>query len=176
MIADTTEPIVEDATAQIRRRYQQKRCLVCGARNRASTWALFCTAHIATHRYCPVCIRVGMADEMGNDRSRCRTCSRKRALEHYYRNPDRTCYAIRLRQMHVRSGTRGDQIMDSMRRRIALAELVRRTPGMSWRERGLLVGRNPTQMAYNYRNQCQGPQPDADEADRGKRKRGRDAG
>jgi hypothetical protein len=172
-MTDTADPIIESPVAQIRRRYQQKKCLVCGARNRASGWALFCAAHITTHRYCAICETVRLAEDYGSDRSRCRACSRTRALAHYYGDPERSMYRMRLRQIHTRAGTRGDQIMDGMRRRIALAALVKATPGMSWPKRGALIGRYGPQLAYNYRMQCQGMQLDADTPDRAKRKRGR---
>jgi hypothetical protein len=161
----------EDTRTQLRRRYQQKKCLICGARDRAGRTALFCAAHL-DYRYCATCMTVRTSASHGRDKSRCKTCSATRALDHYYRDPDRCLYRMRLIQMAKRSGTRGDQIMDSMRRRIALADLVRQTQGMSWPKRAALIGANACQLAYNYRTQCAGPLPDADTPDRAKRKRG----
>lgn len=168
-----TDLHIEDGRTQTRRRYQHKRCLVCGARNRATPWALFCALHIATHCYCAICETVQDAAGFGCDRSRCRACSRARALDSYYADPDRSKYRIRLMQMARRASTRGDQVLEGMRRRIALAELVKRTPGMSWEKRGALVGRYGPQLGSDYRDQCAGRVRDVDMPDRGKRKRGR---
>lgn len=168
----TDQPLTESANAQTRRRYQQKKCLVCGAKNRATPWALFCARHSATHRYCSLCETVTSASDYGADRSRCRLCSRRRAIDAYYADPDRSKYRMRLRQMAVRTGTRSDQVFASVRRRIALASLVKATPGMSWCERGALIGRYGPQLASDNRNQCAGRVRDVDTPDRGKRKRG----
>lgn len=170
MPTDTSAPLTESPRSQVRRRYQQKKCLHCGARTRATPWALFCAAHVATHRYCPLCETVQDATSYGSDRSRCQTCSRARALKHYYADPDRSKYRIRLIQMAQRRETRGDQVFANMRRRIALAELVKTTPDMSWVERGALVGRYGPQLASDYRDQCAGRVRDVDVPDRGKRK------
>jgi anaerobic selenocysteine-containing dehydrogenase len=168
----SAEEHTELPAAQLRRRYQQKKCLVCGAKNRATPWALFCASHSATHRYCSLCETVVATPDYGSDRSRCRLCSKRRALDHYYADPDRSKYRIRLRQMAGRQGTRGDQVFANIRRRIALAELVRRTPDMSWTERGRMVGRYGPQLASDYRHQCAGTVRDVDTPDRVKRKRG----
>jgi len=167
----TAERETEDPRVTLKRRYQQKRCLVCGARNRASPCALFCAAHIGAYRYCAVCGTVGTCDAHGRDKSRCRRCSSARATRAYHADPDRCLYRIRLMQMARRSGTRGDQIFESMRRRIALAALVAATPGWSWPQRARVFGKNAQQLAYNYRTQCAGPQMDVDSPDRMKRRR-----
>jgi len=75
-------------------------------------------------------------------------------------------YRIRLRQIASRKETRGDQIFAHMRRRIALAELVQRTPGWSWPRRAALVGGCPAQLAYQWRRQLSDRLRDVDEADR----------
>jgi hypothetical protein len=168
------DEITESPKTQLRRRYQQKKCLVCGAKNRATPWALFCASHRATHRYCSLCETVQAVGDYGADRSRCRICSRRRALDQYYADPERSKYRIRLRQMAVRSGTRGDQVFANIRRRIALANLVRQTPGISWPERGQLIGRYGPQLASDYRDQCAGRVRDVDAPDEHKRKRGRE--
>lgn len=167
----TAERETEDVTTQVRRRYQQQRCLVCGARDRASPWSLFCAAHIGDYRHCAVCGTVSTLDVHGRDKSRCKRCSSERALDAYYADPDRCLYRIRLMQMAKRSGTRADQIFESMRRRIALADLVKSTPGWSWARRAAIVGKNAQQLAYNYRTQCAGPRLDVDSPDRMKRRR-----
>jgi hypothetical protein len=71
MPTDTSTPEIESPTIQLRRRYQQKKCLVCGAKQRATPWSLFCAAHIDAHRYCALCETVTTADAFGADRSRC---------------------------------------------------------------------------------------------------------
>jgi hypothetical protein len=73
-------------------------------------------------------------------------------------------------QLARRQGTRGDQMLDCMRRRIALAALVKRTPRWTWEQRGQLVGRYGPQLAADYRDQCAGRVRDVDSADRDKRK------
>jgi hypothetical protein len=167
---DTSTPEIEPPTIQLRRRYQQRKCLACGAKQRATPWSLFCAVHIETHRYCPQCETVMTPEAFGAYRRRCATCSRARALAHYHADPDRSKYRIRLRQMAVRSCTRSDQVLDCMRRRIALAALVKRTPGWTWEQRGQLVGRYGPQLATDYRNQCAGRVRDVDAAGRDQRK------
>lgn len=169
----TADPAAESPAAQLRRRYQQRKCLVCGARSTAhGQRSLFCAAHLTGWRYCAVCSALQPVEDHGRDKSRCKACSARRALAAYYADPDRCLYRIRLAQMSRRSGTRGDQLFASMRRRIALAAFVKATPGMPWRQRAALIGVHPAQLAYNYRLQCSGPQPDVDAPERAKRKRG----
>lgn len=69
-------------------------------------------------------------------------------------------------EMARRKQTRSDQIFQAVKRRIALADLVRGTPGMSWEKRGRLVGADPTYLAESYRKQCRGAVRDADNIDR----------
>lgn len=162
----SAERETEDPRIQIRRRLQQRRCLVCGARqlvNNATSY--FCRAHIAHWRYCSTCEVLRPAAEHGKD-SRCQACASRKALDYYHQYPDATIYRIRLRQMATRTATRGDQILAHMRRRIALAELVKRTPGWSWPKRAALVGGCPQQLAYQWRRQLRGDLRDVDATDR----------
>jgi hypothetical protein len=154
-----------------RRRLQQRRCLVCGARQLVNQQtSYFCASHIATHRYCTLCETLRSAEEHGRD-SRCRACATNRALMAYHADPDRTLYRIRLKQMAQRKATRGDQLFASVRRRIALADLVRATPGMSWPQRAAIVLGNPTWLADAWRKQVRGDVRDPDMADRAKQRR-----
>lgn len=160
----------EDIRAQTRRRIQQRRCLVCGARQLVNhSTSYYCALHITTHRFCPLCETLRTAEEHGKD-ERCRTCSAGRALAAYYADPDRTLYRMRLKQMARRAATRGDQIFASVRRRIWLAELVAATPGLSWPKRAAIVGGDPTWLADAYRKQVSGKVRDPDQVDIGKRR------
>ena len=98
--------------------------------------------------------------------STCRSCHSSRALARYYADPDRTIYRIRLKQIATRERTRGEQIFEGVRRRIALAELVRQTPGWSWPKRATIFGGYPQQLAYAYRQQISGDVRDVDATDR----------
>jgi hypothetical protein len=161
----------EDARTQVRRRLQQRRCLVCGSRglvNRQTSY--FCAAHVATHRFCSTCETLCPTHAHGAD-SRCRACSTARSLSYYHANAERNIYRIRLRAIAQRRESRGEQILRRMRDRIALASLVAATPGWSWRQRGQLLGRNAAQLATAYRRQCAGDVSDADGPDRATRKR-----
>lgn len=160
----------EDPRTQTRRRLQQRRCLVCGARQLVNqSTSYFCALHIGTHRFCPLCETVRTTEEHGND-SRCRPCAASRALAAYYAEPDRTLYRMRLKQMARRTCTRGDQIFASVRRRIWLADLVAATPGLSWPKRAALVGSDPTWLADAYRKQVGGAVRDPDQVDVGKKR------
>jgi len=156
----------ESARTQIRRRLQQRRCLVCGARdlvNHATSY--FCRLHIGTHRYCSTCETLRPAADHGKD-SRCKGCANDKALAYYRENSDKNIYRIRLQQIARRTTTRGDQILAGVRRRIALADLVRATPGMSWPKRAAIVNMNATQLAHAYRTQLRGLVCDVDATDR----------
>lgn len=161
----SAERETEDSRTQIRRRLQQRRCLQCGARSLSPYGSYFCRAHIRTHRFCSLCETLRPTEEHGKD-SRCKACAAARALECYYANTDRNVYRIRLKQIANRTTTRGDQILEAVRRRIWLAELVRQTPGMSWPKRAAMVGMNATQLAQSYRWQCSGQLRDVDASDR----------
>lgn len=163
---DPSVPIEEDDRTKWRRRLQQRRCLACGAaqlHNRTSSY--FCSAHIRTHRYCSTCETLRERDARGKD-SRCKSCASARALARYHANPGANLYRLRLKQMARRERTREDQIFDGVRRRIALAAFVKRTPGMSWPKRAAVLGVNPTQLAASYRTQLRDDLQDADASDR----------
>lgn len=163
-------PIAEDARTQARRRIQQKRCLVCGARRLANqNVSYFCPTHLATHRWCPVCEVLRPTEEHGKD-DRCRGCSNTRATQAYYADPDRTLYRLRLKQIARRRQNRADEIFDAARKRIALAAFVAATPGWTWAQRAAALGMNVTYIADMYRKQCRGLVRDADAADREKRR------
>ena len=154
-----------------RRRLQQRRCLVCGSRALANhLTSYFCERHISTHKYCSICETLRETDAHGRD-SRCKGCASTKALAAYHADPDRCIYRIRLRGIAKRTHTRGDQIFAGIRRRIALADLVLSTPGMSWPRRAAIVGLNHTQLAASYREQVSGLNLDPDAADRMKTRR-----
>jgi len=157
---------IEDTRSQLRRRLQQGRCLVCGARalvNHQTSY--FCRLHIAAYRFCSLCETLRLAAEHSKD-SHCKPCASRKALKGYHADPDRTIYRIRLRQIATRTATRGDQIFAGVRRRIWLAELVRRTPGLSWPKRAALCGMDATYLAYAYRQQTSDHLRDVDYCDR----------
>lgn len=168
---DSTEPIEEADRTKWRRRLQQRRCLVCGARklvNRQTSY--FCIHCKPNWRYCSTCETLRTVSEHGKD-SRCKVCSGARALAQYHADPDRCIYRQRLRALSLRGRSRSEQIFDGVRRRIALAELVRQTPGMSWERRGTLSGADPSYLAEAYRKQVRGNVRDADAIDQARRKR-----
>ena len=169
-----TEVETEDERTMWRRRLQQRRCLVCGSRQLVnSATSYFCPQHIGGWRYCSRCETLRTKKEHGND-WRCRRCANTLALAYYYENRERTIYRIRLKQIGERSGTRGDQIFLGIRRRIALADLVARTPGLSWSKRAAIGGGYAKQLATNYRRQLRGPLLDEDSCDQARtRKRTR---
>ena len=169
--APTWEPAMEEAPRQQwMRRIQQRRCLVCGSRqivNQQTSY--FCRSHHPTHRWCPTCATLRPVAAHGKD-SRCRGCAAARALAAYYADPDRTIYRLRLRALARRQLTRGDQIFADLRKRIALADLVARTPGWTWRARAQLAGvRDAEHLAHVYRRQCAGLLQDGDACDRRRR-------
>lgn len=169
-ILSTDGAIVEDARTQARRRFQQKRCLVCGARqlhNQATSF--FCSLHITTHRYCSTCETLRTTEEHGKD-SRCKACARVRGLAAYHADPERHLYRLKLAQLAKRSETRGDQIFAGIRRRIALATFVANTPHWSWMRRGRFLGVDETNLAERYRQQTRGNVRDADAAERERKK------
>jgi len=156
----------EDSRTQIRRRLQQQRCLVCGARGLVNhQTSYFCALHIAAYRYCSLCGILRPTEAHGKD-SRCKGCAAAKALLYYREHSEKNIYRIRLRQIGRRTSTRGDQILESVRRRIALAELVRQTPGWSWPRRAALVGGCPQQLAHRWRWQQSEQLRDVDAADR----------
>jgi hypothetical protein len=139
----------------------------------------------AGKKWCAHC-RQGQPLSLWSSRNakRCRTCTagydarraaaphRSRQLASYYANPDRTLYRIKLKQMAQRQSSRADQIFVSLRKRIALAEMVARTPGWSWTMRARRFGSSAQQLAADYRRQCAGDVRDADMADVARPKRG----
>lgn len=162
----TAEIETEDSRTTWRRRLQQRRCLTCGSKQLVNNQtSYFCPAHIASHRYCSTCETLRTRQEHGKD-SRCRACSGKRSLACYHANADRNVYRIRLKQIGSRRESRADQIFAAVRRRIALADLVRRTPGWSWRRRAALIGGNAACLCAAYRAQTRGFVADPDMADR----------
>jgi hypothetical protein len=149
-------PLAEDPRTQWRRRLQQRRCLVCGARKLANhNQSYFCLVHIATHRYCSTCETLRTIQEHGKD-SRCKACSTARALATNRADPDRNLYRLALKRLAVRRETRGDAIFSNLRRRIALAELVARTPGWTWARRARAVVMDAQHLSTMYRRQCTG--------------------
>lgn len=162
----------EDPRTAWRRRLQQRRCLVCGARDLIHATSYFCAAHIATHRYCSTCETLRPLDAHGRD-SRCKACARARALTAYHQDSDRCLYRIRLRELRTRQYSRADQLFIAIRRRIALADLVAATPGWSWRRRAEAVGWNRAALADAYRRQTRGLVRDADMPDRAQPRRRR---
>lgn len=155
---------IEDPRTQLRRRLQQKRCLVCGARqlvNRNQSY--FCRLHIATHRYCSMCETLRPTEAHGKD-SRCKACANERAIAQYRADPDRTLYRIRLMQLARRRQSEADLIFEGIRRRIALAAFVAATPGWTWERRARVFGWQRNHMADSYRRQCAGLCRDADAA------------
>lgn len=150
---DWPEPTTEDPRAQIQRRYQQRRCLVCGARRtRNQQTSYFCVRHYDDWRYCSTCATLRPAAAHGKD-SRCKGCANIRATAAYHANPDRTLYRLRLKALAVRRHTAGDLMLAAVRRQIALAALVRATPGWSWQRRGQATGRDAAHLAESYRKQ-----------------------
>lgn len=168
-LVDSSEPIEEADRTKWRRRLQQKRCLHCGARALAPGGSYFCIQCKPNWRYCSTCETLRTAIDHGRD-SRCKVCSNIRATRQYHADKDRTLYRLRLQALSKREHPRSDQIFAAIRRRIALAELVRQTPGMSWEKRGRLVNSDPTYLAEAYRKQCRGDVRDADVIDRKRRR------
>lgn len=165
----TDAPITEDPRTQLRRRLQQRRCLVCGVRQLAgNAHSYFCAAHLITHRFCPMCEGLRTAAEHGKD-TRCLECNRRRGLAGYYADRDRTLYRLRLKQIARRQTTRVDQIFVQMRKRIALAEFVRATPGWSWPMRARHYGVWSSTLATAYREQCAGRVLDVDASERSRK-------
>jgi hypothetical protein len=165
MYLATAERETEDPRTTWKRRLQQQRCLVCGARdlvNRQTSY--FCDLHIRAYRFCSLCETLRTAADHGAD-ARCRSCAAGRALAAYHADPDRTIYRIRLRQIAQRRHTRGDQIFIHLRRRIALAELVKATPNWSWPRRAAVFGGYPQQLAYAWRQQNGADLRDVDATD-----------
>lgn len=165
LVVDSSAPIEEEDRTKWRRRLQQRRCLACGARdlvNRQTSY--FCMACKPDWRYCSTCETLRTVEEHGRD-SRCKACSNARVTRQYHADKDRTLYRLRLQALSRRERTRSEQVFDGIRRRVALAELVRQTPGMSWAKRGALVGADATYLAETYRKQCRGDVRDADSFD-----------
>ena len=147
------EPETEDPRARLARRYQQRRCLICGSRRtRNQRTSYFCDRHWPDWRYCSTCATLRTASEHGKD-SRCRYCANARTTAQYHADPDRTRYRLRLKALSTRQQTRGDLLFAAVRRQIALAAFVRATPGWSWERRGRATGRDATHMAESYRRQ-----------------------
>ncbi len=172
-VVDSSVPLEEDARGKWKRRLQQRRCLTCGARDLVNrTTSYFCIHCKADWRYCSTCETLRSVDAHGRD-SRCKGCASRKALKAYYADPDRCLYRLRLQALSKRERSRAEQIFDGIRRRIALAELVKQTPGMSWTKRGVLAGADATYLAETYRKQVRGDVRDADAIDRMRRMRAR---
>ena len=170
-VVDSSVPLREDERTTWRRRLQQRKCLVCGARNLVNrTTSYFCTHCKPDWRYCSTCETLRTLEAHGKD-SRCKGCASTKALADYYRDPDRCLYRQRLQALSRRDKTRAEQIFDGIRRRIALFELVKSTPGVSWVARGVLVGSDATYLAEAYRKQCRGNVRDADATDAARRRK-----
>jgi len=169
----TAEYLTEDPRVAVRRRLQQRRCLVCGARNLVNhQTSYFCATHKPDWRFCSACET--LRPKVAHGKSwLCNGCASTKATAQYHANPDRCLYRLRLKQLARRTQTRGDQIFEHMRRRIALADLVRATPQLSWPKRAALLGRNANQLACDYRMQCAGRILDMDRPDAGRRRRTR---
>lgn len=149
-----SEAETEDPRARLQRRYQQRRCLVCGSRRtKNQNTSYFCDRHYAAWRYCSTCATLREAAAHGKD-YRCRSCANAKATAQYHADPDRCRYRLRLKALSTRRETRGDQLFAAIRRQIALAELVRATPGWSWERRGRATGRDATHLAESYRRQA----------------------
>lgn len=147
----TDAPITEDPRTQLRRRLQQKRCLVCGARitSRAN---YFCPTHHAAYRFCSACESARPTSEHGRN-WRCRPCNQAKALTEYYRNPDRLNYRRTLCDMAGRRETEADQLFRRMRAQIALAAFVAQTPGWTWERRAVVMGGGAANLATRWRRQ-----------------------
>lgn len=155
----------ETPREQWRRRYQQRRCLACGARELQNRGCSnFCAQHFRSHRWCAACETVRTKAEHGGSRF-CRACASAWNRAHYDAHPEASLYYMRLKRMAERTHTREQTIFAEVRRRIALAAFVRATPGLTWRQRGRLVGRHGESMAENYRKQCRGDVRDPDHAE-----------
>lgn len=163
-VVDSAAPLIEDDRTRWRRRLQQRRCLACGARQIVRGGGYFCIRCRQHWRYCSTCETLRVASEHGKD-SRCKGCASAKALSYYHARPDANLYRLRLKELARRKKTRADQIFDGIRRRIALADFVKRTPGMSWRKRAALVGVNPTQLESSYWRQCRDDLRDVDASD-----------
>ena len=163
-VVDSATLLVEDDRTRLRRRLQQKRCLTCGARQLAPGGSYFCIHCKPSWRFCSTCETLRPIDLHGKD-SRCRGCASAKALAYYHAQPDANLYRLRLKELSRRKKTRADQIFDGVRRRIALADFVRNTPGMSWRKRAALVGVNPTQLENSYWRQTHEDLRDVDASD-----------
>lgn len=162
---DPAVVLEEDDRTKWRRRLQQKRCIACGAadlHNHKSSY--FCTRHVRTHRYCSTCETLRPIAQHGKD-SRCKGCASRKALDYYHARPDANLYRLRLKELSRRKKTRADQIFDGIRRRIALADFVKRTPGMSWRKRAALIGVHHGQLEASYWRQIRNDLQDVDAAD-----------
>ena len=164
MFLASAEPLEEDDRTRWRRRFQQKRCLFCGARRLTRGNGFFCAAHIHAYRYCSTCETLRPAAAHGKD-FRCRPCAAAKALAQYHAYPDANLYRLRLKELSRRTKTRADQIFDGVRRRIALADFVKRTPGLTWKQRGELAGLDGKQMECSYWRQIRDDLRDVDAAD-----------
>lgn len=161
----TADVEIESDRAKWRRRLQQRRCLACGAAdlvNRKTSY--FCIHCKPRWRYCSTCETLRLTIDHGKD-SRCKGCASAKALAYYHARPDGNLYRLRLKELSRRTHTRGDQIFLGIRRRIALADFVRRTPGLSWPKRAALLGVDRGQLESSYRKQCRLDRRDADAAD-----------
>lgn len=162
LITQDAPPVVEDARTQVRRRMQQRRCLVCGARQ-LHPHTYFCGAHFGHYGYCRVCEVVRPRAEHGKHLE-CRGCRSAERMRRHRDDPDAARYRLRLRQIAQRHYSIGEAVLATAARRIALADLVRRTPGMPWAERAALINWPYTWNALRvaYLRQCGGDVKDPD--------------
>lgn len=163
LITQDAPPLIEDPRAQWRRRLRQHRCLVCGSPD-LHYHSVFCAPHRISHRWCAPCETLRAAEEHGPDRYTCRTCSSRQWSQWRKNNPEADRYARVLRQMAERRSTLGDAVLGTAARRVALAELVRRTRGATWAERARLCGYTGDWRALRaaYVRQCRGDLHDPD--------------
>lgn len=176
LITQEAPPIVEDARTQVRRRMQQRRCLVCGARQ-LHPHTYFCAFHFGHYGYCRVCEVVRPRAEHGNQLE-CRGCRSADRMRRHEADPDAQRYRLRLRQMRTRLYSMSDLVLTTAARRIALADLVRATPGATWSERAARIEWPYTWRALRvaYLRQCGGDVKDPDwchKVDAAHTKRGR---
>lgn len=172
-VVESTEPLTEAARTCWRRRLQQRKCLMCGARDLVNHGtSYFCATHRADWRYCSTCETLRPLAAHGKSWT-CNSCANIKATARYHADPEPTLYRLRLQQLAKRTQTREDQIFMQVRKRIVIADLVKRTPGLSWTARGALIGRNAKNLSREYRDQCAGRVFDMDRPDSARRRRSR---
>jgi hypothetical protein len=163
MISAADAPQTEDPRTRARRRIQQRKCLVCGARQlHNNNSAFFCSLHFGAWRWCCICETLRPAAEHGGKPNHCRACHAARVRQEYRANPDAARYAVALKRMATRQNTTEDLIFEHMRRRITLAAIVRATPGWTWAQRARAYSMSAWHMVANYNRQRRGDVRDLD--------------